>query len=225
MVAVRHGHPAGRRGAGRWLRALGAALAALLAALPAAAVVRDPATASAEDLAQLEGYLNGLRTLRADFVQIAPDGGTATGTFYYARPDKMRLDYDPPSDLLIIANGWKLVYQDRRLEQISQLFTSQTPLGFLLDDEIRLRGGDVTVTSLERRGGELRLAVVQTDEPAEGSITLVFAEQPFELRRWTIVDAQGYATHVVLEGIETGVALDQELFVFRDPRFYPELRR
>jgi len=225
LVAVRHGHPAGRRGAGRWLRALGAALAALLAALPAAAVVRDPATASAEDLAQIEGYLNGLRTLRADFVQIAPDGGTATGTFYYARPDKMRLDYDPPSDLLIIANGWKLVYEDRRLEQISQLFTSQTPLGFLLDDEIRLRGGDVTVTSLERRGGELRLAVVQTDEPAEGSITLVFAEQPFELRRWTIVDAQGYATHVVLEGIETDVALDQELFVFRDPRFYPELRR
>ena len=188
-------------------------------------MVRDPATASAEDLAQIEGYLNGLRTLRADFVQIAPDGGTATGTFYYARPDKMRLDYDPPSDLLIIANGWKLVYEDRRLEQISQLFTSQTPLGFLLDDEIRLRGGDVTVTSLERRGGELRLAVVQTDEPAEGSITLVFAEQPFELRRWTIVDAQGYATHVVLDGIETDVALDQELFVFRNPEFYPELRR
>ena len=51
----------------------------------------------------------------------------------------MRLDYDPPSELLIIANGWKLVYQDRRLKQVSQLFTSQTPLGFLLEDEIRLQ--------------------------------------------------------------------------------------
>jgi outer membrane lipoprotein-sorting protein len=137
----------------------------------------------------------------------------------------MRLDYDPPSELLIIANDWKLVYQDRRLEQISQLFTSQTPLGFLLEDEIDLGGGNVTVTSLERRAGELQVTLVQTDEPAEGSITLAFAEQPFELRRWTIVDAQGYATHVVLEEVETGIPLDEELFIFRNPRFYPELRR
>jgi outer membrane lipoprotein-sorting protein len=207
------------------VRALGALLLAAFTALPAAALVRDPATADAEDLARIEGYLNGLSTLRAGFVQINPDGATASGTFYFARPDKMRLDYDPPSELLIIANGWKLVYQDRRLEQISQLFTSQTPLGFLLADDIRLRGGDVTVTSLDRRGGEVQIAVVQTDEPAEGSITLAFAEQPFELRRWTIVDAQGYATHVVLEDVETGGALDEELFIFRDPKFYPELRR
>jgi outer membrane lipoprotein-sorting protein len=207
------------------VRALGALLLAAFTALPAAALVRDPATADAEDLARIEGYLNGLSTLRAGFVQINPDGATASGTFYFARPDKMRLDYDPPSELLIIANGWKLVYQDRRLEQISQLFTSQTPLGFLLADDIRLRGGDVTVTSLDRRGGEVRIAVVQTDEPAEGSITLAFAEQPFELRRWTIVDAQGYATHVVLDGLEAGVPLDQELFIFRNPEFYPELRR
>jgi outer membrane lipoprotein-sorting protein len=200
-------------------------LALLLAALPGAAVVRDPATARAEDIARIEAYLNGLDTLRADFVQINPDGGTATGKLYYERPDKMRLDYEPPSKLLIIANGWKLVYQDRRLEQISQMFTSSTPLGFLLEDDIRLQGGDVRLTGLERRGGELHATVVQADEPDQGAITLVFAEQPFELRRWTIIDPQGYATHVVLEDIATGVPLDDELFVFRDPQFYPEARQ
>jgi outer membrane lipoprotein-sorting protein len=221
LVTVRRSRPPLRRCAA----ALGALLLVLAAALPAAAVVRAPATANAEDLARIEDYLNGLRTLRAKFVQINPDGGTATGTLYFDRPDKMRLDYDPPSELLIIANGWKLVYQDRRLKQISQLFTSSTPLGFLLEDQIRLRGGDVTVTSLTRRGGEIQVAVVQSDQPAEGSITLAFAEQPFELRRWTIIDAQGYATHVVLEGLETDVKLDQELFIFRDPKFYPEARQ
>jgi outer membrane lipoprotein-sorting protein len=202
--------------------AVGVLLLALCTALPAAAVIRDPATANAEDLARIEGYLNELDTLRARFVQITPDGGTATGRLYFDRPDKMRLDYDPPSELQLIANGWKLVYQDRRLEQVSQLFTSSTPLGFLLEDEIRLRGGDVTVTSLSRRGGEIQIALVQTAEPNEGSITLAFAEQPVELRRWTVIDAQGYATHVVLEDIETGVPLDAALFIFRDPKFYPE---
>jgi outer membrane lipoprotein-sorting protein len=204
----------------------GGALALLLGVLlgaPAAAAIGDTDAAASEDVAQIEGYLNGLRSLRADFVQINPDGGTATGKLYYERPDKMRLDYDPPSRLLIIANGLTLVYQDRRLKQVSRLFTSSTPLGFLLEDEIRL-DGEVTVTDLERRGGELTVTLVQTDEPTQGSITLAFAEQPFELRRWTVIDPQGYATHVMLERLETDVRLDDELFVLRNPDFDPEER-
>ena len=205
----------------------GAVLALVIGGLlgpPADAAIRAADTARSEDVARIESYFNGLRSLRADFVQINPDGGTATGKLYYDRPDKMRLDYDPPSRILIIANGWKLVYQDRRLDQVSQLFTSSTPLGFLLEDEVRL-SGDVTLTDLKRRAGELSVTLVQTDEPAQGSITLVFAVQPFELRRWTVVDAQGYATHIVLERIETDVPLDRELFVYRNPDFYPEERR
>jgi outer membrane lipoprotein-sorting protein len=194
-----------------------------LAAGPAGAAIRDAAAAQAEDVARIEDYLNGLHSLRATFVQINPDGGTVTGKLYYERPDKMRLDYDPPSKLLIIANGWDLVYQDRKLKQISHLFTSKTPLGFLLTKHVRL-SGDVTVTDLEHRGGELRVTLVQTDEPNQGSIILAFAEHPFELRRWTVIDPQGYATHVVLDRIETDVALDDNLFIFRNPQFYPELR-
>ena len=204
------------------------ALLALLpgagAPLPAQAAVRDPDAARAEDVARIEAYLNSLHSLRAKFVQVNPDGAMVTGTLSYERPDKMRLDYDPPSKLLIIANGWDLVYQDRKLDQVSHLFTSKTPLGFLLKKHIHL-SGDVTVTNLEHRGGELRVTLVQTEEPNQGSITLTFAEQPFELRRWTVIDAQGYATNVILDRIETDVPLDDELFVYRNPDFYPELRR
>lgn len=188
------------------------------------ATAPDAEESAEQALDRIEAYLNDLRSLRASFVQIAPDGGTSTGTLYYARPDKMRLDYDPPSELLIVANGWRLVYHDRRLEQVSQLFTSSTPLAFLLEDEVRLEG-DVTVTGFERRGGEIGVALVQTDEPAQGQIALVFAEDPLELRRWTVTDAQGLTTHVVLEEVETDVPLDNSLFVWRDPDFYPELRR
>jgi outer membrane lipoprotein-sorting protein len=136
----------------------------------------------------------------------------------------MRLDYDPPSPILIIANGWDLVYQDRKLKQVSHLFTSKTPLGFLLTKHIKL-SGDVTVTNVERRGGELQVTLVQTEEPNQGSIILAFAEQPFELRRWTVIDPQGYATNVLLEQLETDVSLDDELFVYRNPDFYPEARQ
>ncbi len=196
-------------------------LAWILGSQPAPAAL--PSATHAGDIARIEGYLNGLTTLKADFVQINPDGGTVTGELYYQRPDKMRLDYHPPSDILIISDGWQIVYYDRRLEQVSHLFINSTPLGFLLSDEIRL-SGDVTVTDVERSAGELHVTLVQTDEPNQGSIQLSFAEDPLELRRWTLIDAQGQATHVVLEQPETGLALNRELFRFRNPKFYPGAR-
>ena len=204
-----------------WRRAGLLALAWLLGSQPAPAAL--PSAAHAEELALVERYLNGLTTLKADFVQINPDGGTVTGELYYQRPDKMRLDYNPPSDILIVSDGWTIVYYDRRLKQVSHLFPNSTPLGFLLRDKVRL-SGDVTVTDVRRSAGELQVTLVQTDEPNQGSIQLSFAEEPLELRRWTVFDAEGQATHLVLERPQTGMRLDRELFRFRDPQFYPGAR-
>jgi outer membrane lipoprotein-sorting protein len=196
-------------------------LAWLLGSQPAPAAL-PPAT-HAEELARVEQYLNRLTTLKADFVQVNPDGATVTGELYYQRPDKMRLDYNPPSDILIVSDGWTIVYYDRRLEQVSHLFPNSTPLGFLLRDKIRL-SGDVTVTDVRRAAGELHVTLVQTDEPNQGSIQLSFAEEPLQLRRWTLFDAEGHATRLVLERPQTGLRLDRELFRFRDPQFYPGAR-
>ena len=136
-----------------------------------------------EQLARVEAYLNSLDTLRSGFVQINPDGASVTGELYYAAPDKMRLEYDPPSRVLIIADRWQVIYHDRRLKQVSHLLTGSTPLGFLLAEDIEL-AGDVTVTALDEAGGELRVTLVQTEEPDQGAVTLVFAESPLALRRW-----------------------------------------
>ena len=202
---------------------LGLLLSVVASAGGALGAARD-GTPPAAELARLEAYLNDLTTLRSGFVQIDPDGGMATGELYFARPGRMRLDYDPPADLLIVADGWgQLIYHDRRLEQTSHLFASSTPLGFLLEDEIRL-DGEVTVTAFERVGDELLVTLAQTAEPEQGSVTLVFADQPLALRRWNVVDAQGLTTHVILEQVETDVPLADELFRFRDPQFHPGAR-
>jgi outer membrane lipoprotein-sorting protein len=203
---------------GRWAtRLLVAAAAVMLFGSPGWPALPEGAS---EPIARIEAYLNGIDTLRSGFVQINPDGAQVTGELYYERPDKMRLEYDPPSRVLIVANEWEVIYHDRRLKQVSHLLTGSTPLGFLLEEEIQL-SGDVTVTKVEEGGGELHVTLVQTEEPDQGSITLVFAEQPLELRRWTVVDAQGLPTHVVLNGVETGMPLDDELFVFHNPKFDP----
>jgi outer membrane lipoprotein-sorting protein len=68
------------------------------------------------------------------------------------------------------------------------------------------------------------VTLIQTEEPNQGSVQLAFAEEPLELRRWTVVDAQGQATDVVLGALETGMPFDRELFRFRNPEFYPGAR-
>jgi outer membrane lipoprotein-sorting protein len=205
--------------AAAWRLAALLGLAWALGAAPAPAALPS----DTDDITRIEEYLNDLATLRSTFVQINPDGGRVTGKLYYQRPDKMRLDYDPPSPILIVSDGWWVIYYDRELEQVSHLSIGSTPLGFLLSDEIRL-SGDVTVTDVAREDGELKVTLIQTDEPNQGSIQLAFAEAPLELRRWTVVDAQGQATYIMLEGLETGMPLDRELFRFRNPKLYPDAR-
>lgn len=205
------------RGGSFWRILLAVLVIQVLAGAPAGADAQD-------DLARIENYLNDLESLRASFVQIAPDGAMSKGRLFYERPDKMRLDYDPPNDIQIIASGVTLVYRDRRLGQENRLFASQTPLAFLLEDEIRLDDG-LEVVNFERRRGELLVSVVQADDPNEGRVTLAFREEPLQLRHWAVTDAQGLTTQIFLEDVETGVPLDDGLFSILDPGGFPGDRR
>lgn len=183
---------------------------------PVAAAMPKAGSVAAAQVAEIEAYLNKMRSLRADFVQLEPNGGTSTGNLYYQRPDKMRLDYDKPNPVLIVANGWQVVYHDRKLDQVSHLLTSQTPLAFLLEKTVRL-DGDVRVTDVEDINSEILVTLIQTDEPDLGSIQLSFGKEPLELRRWTVTDAQGLTTHIILERLEVDTKIDGKLFLLCDP--------
>lgn len=167
---------------------------------------------------QVESYLNTLRTLRARFLQVAYNGASAQGTALISRPGRMRFDYDPPEPLLLVASGGQVLMYDRELRQPTAVPASSTPLGLLLTPEIRL-SGDITVVGTERIGGFLRIGLHRTGARAEGLLTLAFAEEPMVLRQWTVLDAQARETRVTLYEVETGIALDNRLFDFNDPRF------
>lgn len=192
------------------LAALAFAAGPALAALP---------SADAETLGRIEKYLNSIRTLKADFQQVGPDGDLSSGKVYIQRPGKMRFDYDPPSKILLVATDWRLVFWDGSIEQQNIIPVSQTPLGFLLGDKVGL-DDEVQVTALERRGNEIDVTVNRKSEPDQGSVTLTFADRPMELRRWSVTDAQGQVTQILLDGMQTGMPLDSNLFIWRDPRTF-----
>jgi outer membrane lipoprotein-sorting protein len=199
-------------------RSLLAALVAAAAPTPLLAQTRLSAADQA-DIARVEVYLNGLHTLKARFQQIAPDGGLSGGTAWLERPGRMRFQYDPPAPFLLVAGYGLLVFYDSQLQQTTNIPLSSTPLGILLRDNLKL-SGDVTVTQVVRFPGQLQVTLLRTASPSDGSITLIFADQPLALRSWTVVDAQRHETRVSLFDIELGGTFDQKLFTFIDPKFF-----
>ena len=176
-----------------------------------------PGRAQASVIADVERYLNRIDTLEARFSQIAPNGGLATGKVYIQRPGRLRFDYDPPSRIRLIAPGdWRLIFYDASIKQVNVIPIRQTPLGFLLERQISLANG-VEVVDVQRAGEEVGITLVREGAADQGSVTLVFGEQPLSLRRWSVVDPQGLVTHVLLEEVEIGGRIDPEVFRWRDP--------
>jgi outer membrane lipoprotein-sorting protein len=169
----------------------------------------------AADLRRISAYLNGIHTMTARFRQNSSGGGAASGSLWLARPGRMRFEYDPPSPILLIADRFYVYYVDKQLAEMSKVGLKSTPAWFLLREPITF--DDLVVTRLERGANGLGITVVDPAEPDNGSLTMVFTSQPPALRQWTIVDQQRKATTVSLSDVQFGVALDPELFVYRDP--------
>ncbi|MDP4795363.1 MAG: outer membrane lipoprotein carrier protein LolA [Rhodospirillales bacterium] len=142
-------------------------------------------------LGQAERYLDNIKTLQADFLQISSTGETATGKFLLSRPNNLRIDYAPPTPIVIIANGEFLSYIDTELKQVNHIALEDTPAAFLLRDKFSFTDGKLTVTGFERAANAIRISLVKTRDPLAGQLTLVFTDKPMVLRKWVITDAQG----------------------------------
>ena len=198
-------------------------LAATLLSLPVAGApakgkAPPPPALSADDQARLpaiEAYLNDIRSLKSQFIQSSDDGASvAMGTFQLLRPGRMRIDYDGNGNY-IVADGRFVYFWDAEVKEQQNAPIGSTLADFLLREQIRL-SGDVTITRLGHDDGVLELTLVQAKEPGQGSLTLVFEERPFALRKWRVLDAQGRTTEVALQNPQFGVSLDKDLFYFRD---------
>ncbi len=201
-------------------------LCATFAFAPAGAQETDdpfdvsPAVLSADEaiwLQRAEDYFNSIKSLRADFIQISSEGGSAEGIFYLRRPGRLRVEYLPPTPVLIVGDGLFLHFHDTELGQVSDWPIFDTPFGALSSDEV-IFNDDLIVTDFLRRSGALAITLVKREDPGLGSLTLYFTEAPMELKQWKVIDAQGLITTVALFNVEINIDLDARLFVFDDPR-------
>ncbi len=211
-----------------FLLALAIAAASLGAAAPQAqAESHPPVTLSPDQSAAVRRavrYLNEITTLQARFIQISSNGAYAEGEMMVQRPGKLRFDYDPPHPVLIIANGLSLLFYDRELKQASFLPLWETPLWFLIREQVTLSEG-VVVSAVEQSPGALRITLTDQDLSEAGSITLVFSDRPLDLKKWEITDAQGVLTQVSLINPRYGIEIDPLAFDYDDLEIQSGVRR
>lgn len=196
------------------------ALAPLLA-LPAVVshVSRAAAALSDQDMADIrrvEEYMDSVMTMKARFQQVESDGKLSRGTIYLSKPGRLRVEYDPPTPTLLVADGSLLSYVDKELDQLSQMPLKQSTAWFLVRHPIDLMDG-VTVQQIDRSPGGLQVQLTQEDEPDAGSVSLIFYENPLQLAQWTVVDADNNRVRVGLTDIETGIDLPAQLFATPRP--------
>ncbi|SCA56483.1 Outer membrane lipoprotein carrier protein LolA (fragment) [Candidatus Terasakiella magnetica] len=178
-------------------------------------------TLSAEKQAlaeKLRTYLNEMKTLTGNFAQISSNGAYADGKVYLARPGQMRLIYNPPSQTELIVRSGTIIYHDKEFKQVTYYPLNATPLAVLLQEELSF-DKDVEIVDLSQASGVIELTLVDREDPGMGSVTLIFSDAPLELRKWSVIDAQGIMTQVSLLNSIMGRKIDSKYFDFVDPQY------
>lgn len=172
------------------------------------------AGASAQQLSlpQISDYLNQLQTAQGGFTQINDDGTLSTGQIYIKRPGRIRFEYNPPQESLVMAGGGQLAIFDPRSNTGPDRYPlSQTPLNVILQRNVDLTAARM-VTGSVSDGTITTVTVQDPDNPQYGNIQLVFTANPVELRQWIITDDLGNQTTMVLNDLTTGAAIGDIMF-------------
>ncbi|NNE54362.1 MAG: outer membrane lipoprotein carrier protein LolA [Sulfitobacter sp.] len=178
-----------------------------------------PLVAAAQklSLSDISGYLNQLQTAKGEFTQINDDGSISTGQIYIKRPGKVRFEYNPPEQALVVAGSNTVVIYDGKSNQPPESYPlDRTPLSIILARQVDLaRANMVTGHSFDGTA-----TVVTAQDPAHpeyGNIQLKFTANPVELRQWIINNGNGSQTTVVLGDLQKGGRLPNSLFDVGSP--------
>lgn len=166
------------------------------------------------DLQKIENYLNNINTLKADFVQMSSNGGSAEGKIYIEKPSKIRMEYTAPDELLIVGNGDYIIYNDKELDQITNIDYKDIPATVILSNKIKFDGKNLKVTDFYKDNGQTSVTVEMPNSSGVKPITLIFDNAPFRLKQWKVIDQQNIEVTISLFDAEQDIKLSDNLFKF-----------
>ncbi|PCI05987.1 MAG: hypothetical protein COB78_05305 [Hyphomicrobiales bacterium] len=192
-------------------RLIGAFLLAASFSLVGNSMSSAQAETDKEILAAISKEFTEVPTMMGEFVQFGPNGEQSGGRFYIQRPGKIRFDYEEPSPIRIISNGRTVAVNNKKLKTWNFYPLSKTPLKLLLDDKLDLN--DSSIKSVKTEGDITTIVMSNKKAFGKSEITLLFDPASYDLRQWTIKDAQGKETSVMVFNVEKGVKIPTKYFV------------
>ncbi|MCF2906246.1 outer membrane lipoprotein carrier protein LolA [Octadecabacter sp. CECT 8868] len=166
--------------------------------LALAGFAASPSLAQQLSLGQVSTYLNSFVSAEGEFTQINADGTISTGTIYIKRPGRVRFEYNPPEESLVVAGGGQVAIFDPRSDSGPDRYPlNQTPLSIILERNIDLTRTDM-VTGHTSDGTTTTVTAQDPAHPEYGNIRMVFTSDPVELRQWIVTDDTGQQTTVIL---------------------------
>jgi outer membrane lipoprotein-sorting protein len=159
---------------------------------------------------KIADHFSSVKSMSGEFVQFGPKGEQTGGKFFLERPGKIRFNYDGSSNFRVISDGKSVVILNKKLNTSDLYPLSKTPLKLLLDDRIDLSGGRVKAIKEEDDLTTIKLS----DKSVFGNamITMMFDPKTYDLRQWTITDAQGKDTTVMIFNTKEGVSFPADTF-------------
>jgi outer membrane lipoprotein-sorting protein len=175
-------------------------------------LLAGPAAAQKLSLNAISNYLNSFQTAAGEFTQINADGTISTGQIYIRRPGRVRFEYNPPDNSLVVAGGGTVAIFDGKSNTTAEQFPlRQTPLNLILERNVNLARKRMVVGH-DSDGTSTSVVAQDPDHPEYGNIRLVFTANPTELRQWVITDGSGEQTTVILGALQKGINLQPSLF-------------
>lgn len=159
--------------------------------------------------------LAAAKTAQGRFTQANADGSIYGGTFALSRPGKLRFDYDAPVPVLIVSDGTTVAMEDSELETIDRIPLGATPLGLILDDDLRVTD-DIIVQDVIEGEKTFEVTVIDATGEMPGTLTMKFDIASNALIGWRAVDAELNATRVTLIDVETNKRINPRQFILRD---------
>lgn len=185
-----------------------AALAACIMAM--SATIPGQAATRAETIEALRQHYARVPTMSGEFLQFGPKGEQSGGTFHIKRPGKVRFDYEDPSPVEVVSNGMAVMVVNNKLNTFDSYPLKNTPLKLLLDD--RLDIADESIIDIREEEGTTTIVLGDRQIFGNSVITLLFDSETFDLRQWTIKDAQGKETSVLVFNVEKNVRIPERMF-------------
>ena len=198
---------AGRLAAVLGMGALGLGMTSLVLA-PVAALAQGAGGGAAAQ--QIADHFSSVRTMTGEFVQFGPKGEQTGGKFFLQRPGRIRFNYDGSSNFQVVSDGKSVILENPRMKTVDLYSLGQTPLKLLLDERIDLSGGKVQ--SIQEESDLTTIKLADKSVFGNSTITMMFDPASYELKQWTITDAQGKDTTVMIFNVQQGVTIDPRTF-------------